>query len=121
MKKKPKKKQRIKRDGPFTSELKKLDVYALSHGEVPTSLPTREEPSNLAFCPLLVKYAGKGMCGHVNCRTCELPALEYEHVDYLWLCTRCADGVRVLPYWGDGRCECCGKESFVLMMCRILD
>jgi hypothetical protein len=99
-------------------QLRKLDLRGLRRRKVPTSVPKGDtETSNLAFCPLLVKYRDKGMCGRVDCRHCELPYLEYEERAIAWLCSVCAAKVPSLPYHGDGECEGCGYESSVLMLC----
>ena len=77
---------------------------------------------NLAFCPLLFKHARKGYCSRVACRDCKLPAAEFEDREIAWLCTTCSDeALEYLPYWGDGRCEGCGAESGVLLLCVLLD
>lgn len=106
-----------KSEGSRMSKLRELDLRGLRRRKVPTAISKgRTEAANLAFCPLLLKYEDKGMCGSVNCRECELPYLEYENVDFAWLCTVCARGTRALPYFGGGECEICGLEFCVLGM-----
>ena len=111
--------RRTRRPSPLLKRLRSLNTSGLGIGEVPTDLPHGEETSNLAFCPLLVKYVGKGMCGNVDCGRCELPALEYEDIETRHLCTVCAKEAFVLPYYGDGECDWCGFESSILMLCQV--
>jgi len=110
-------------DSPLMSKLRELDMGGLrASDEVPEKIRTREETSSLAFCPLLVKYVGRGMCGDVDCRNCKLPYAEYDDVETGWFCTTCArENVCVLPYYGNGRCTGCGRESCILMLCEVLD
>lgn len=97
--------------------LRKMNLGGLQlHQRVPTALPKGAETSNLAFCPLLLKYADKGLCGKVDCRNCEFPYLEYGDVSFQWLCSSCGTGLRALPYFGDGECEGCGLDFCILTM-----
>ena len=84
---------------------------------LPEKRPTIQETSNLAFCPLLLKYSQKGYCSNVACRECGLPKREYK--DTLWLCSLCSSAFTALPYWGDGLCEGCGIESAVLILTQL--
>lgn len=102
------------------SRLKSLDMRDLDKTErVPSEPPLHEETSKLAFCPLLLEYEGKSMCGRVSCKACDLPNLEYEGLETGWFCTRCWYDLKALPYWGDGKCDGCGQESSVLTLCEI--
>jgi hypothetical protein len=97
---------------------KRLNVGGLFVHPVPEERPILEEVSNAAFCPLLLKYAQKGYCSRVDCRSCSLVREEFGE-DVVWLCTLCSDGLRAFPYWGNGKCEACGEERAVLTLFRV--
>ena len=105
------------------ARLRELDMGELSADTtIPETAPTKEQTSALAFCPLLVKYSGRGMCGDVDCRNCDLPRVEFEDIETGWFCSTCADeNTYVLPYYGNGRCTGCGRETCILMLCEVLD
>jgi len=78
-------------------------------------MPVPGQPAKLAFCPLLLKYRGKGYCSDTNCIECSYPYEEFGE-DMMFLCSVCVEDMKVLPYWGEGECDICGWESCVLMM-----
>ena len=84
---------------------------------VDPTLPNEEAPA-AAYCPVKHRLEGVKMCGDVDCGRCGLLRQELDEraPDHAWVCTKCVDGLRPLPYWGDGACEACGRESMVLML-----
>ena len=90
--------------------------------EAPTSLPESQEEGREAFCPLLfaATKGGRGICGDVQCGSCDYLRLFIGQKEVLWLCSSCSPGARSLPFWKDGNCEACGYESVVLGLCQIV-
>ncbi len=89
------------------------------------------EEGALTFCPLLERstararrrlppgrYNRGGMCGSVDCGRCTLlrEDLEDRQPDHAWVCSSCTSGFVVEPYWADGVCAACGRESIVLVL-----
>lgn len=105
--------------GSSMSRRRRLDMDELAVPPVPTERGNVDTVVNLAFCPLLLKYADKGMCSYVACSECRYPLIEYENIETQWLCTTCAEPHKPLPYWGDGKCDGCGRPGWSLMLCAV--
>lgn len=113
--------RRSRRGGAHLDRLRSLDVEGLEPQRVPETVRAVDEPVKLAYCPLLAAHSDRSLCSVVDCRRCAFPRLEFEDIDTAWLCTKCAERARALPYWGDGKCEGCGYESSVLILCEVFD
>jgi hypothetical protein len=79
-----------------------------------------DEGVNAAYCPVRHQYEGVKMCADLDCGNCPLLARELGEraPDYAWACSTCTGGFKVHnpPFWADGACESCGRESPVLML-----
>lgn len=83
--------------------------FSLDPPELPTEGKKAHDPIHLAYCPLAEKS-----CSNVQCEACSL--VDEAFPGGLWVCSVCAEGLRILPYYGNGSCELCGFESGVLLL-----
>lgn len=80
----------------------------VEHSEVP-EIDISE--TKKAYCPIIARN-----CVVVDCGRCEV--LKEEFPERMWLCSDCIrlDGIKLVPFWHDGNCDCCGEYSIVLCM-----